>query len=252
MRRLLTLVSTRPGVQRLAHGLRQLPVRVPVRGFDGVTRRADLRLWFLTSVWTRLEGPREESEQVYEAYDGGDVVDVGAYHGWYSVLLAPKARPGDRFVSLEPDGAAYGELARNLAALQAVFDHLGLWLVPEAAGDGSPTVRTDPTSSHPAFQSGGREGGVASLTVDGLVASAGLRPALLKVDVEGAELGVLRGAEETLRGHRPLLALEIHPLWQPGGGDSGLVREFVERLGYTLTLVDRMPHAERYLCRASA
>ena len=250
MRRLLTLVSTLPGVQRLAHGLRQLPVRVPVHGFDGVSRRADLRLWFLTSVWTRLDALREESRQAYEAYDGGDVIDVGAYHGWYSVLLAPKARPGDRLVSLEPDGAAYGELARNLASLQAAFTSLSLWVVPEAAGDGTPTVRTDPTSSHPAFQSGGHAGGVHSLTVDGLVESAGLRPTFLKVDVEGAELAVLRGADATLRGHRPVLALEIHPRWQPDGGDPALVRSFVEERGYTLTLVDRQPHAERYLCRA--
>jgi len=37
---------------------------------------------------------------------------------------------------------------------------------------------------------------------------AGLRPALLKVDVEGAELELFRGATVTLRAHRPLLVFE--------------------------------------------
>lgn len=37
---------------------------------------------------------------------------------------------------------------------------------------------------------------------------AGIRPALLKIDVEGAELELLMGARETLRRHRPLVVFE--------------------------------------------
>src|SRR3546814_8596085 len=44
---------------------------------------------------------------------------------------------------------------------------------------------------------------VKTRTIDSLVAEHGLRPALLKVDVEGAEGMVFAGAERTLKEHRP-------------------------------------------------
>jgi FkbM family methyltransferase len=64
--------------------------------------------------------------------------------------------------------------------------------------------------------------------------SLGRRLDFIKVDVEGAELLVLRGGVMTLRAHRPVLYLEISPQWTKGFGYAppDLVR-FLAVLGYS-------------------
>ena len=48
-------------------------------------------------------------------------------------------------------------------------------------------------------------------TLDDEVATLDLIPAIIKIDVEGAELDVLKGAEAVLRAHKPRLFLSLHP-----------------------------------------
>jgi FkbM family methyltransferase len=65
-------------------------------------------------------------------------------------------------------------------------------------------------------------------------------PALIKIDVEGAELGVLRGARETLERHHPIIAFE-HGV---GGADhygttpGDVYRLLVDELGYRIFDID--------------
>jgi hypothetical protein len=51
---------------------------------------------------------------------------------------------------------------------------------------------------------------VTTATVDDLIGAGRVRPpTLVKIDVEGAEFGVLDGMEATLRTHRPVVLCEI-------------------------------------------
>ena len=53
---------------------------------------------------------------------------------------------------------------------------------------------------------------MVTLAIDELIARRGLEGLdLIKLDVEGAELATLRGAERSLRAFRPKLAISVTP-----------------------------------------
>jgi hypothetical protein len=56
----------------------------------------------------------------------------------------------------------------------------------------------------------------------------------VKVDVEGGEVDVLAGAEQTIRAHRPQLLVEIHNL-----DNLALCQELLNGWGYR---VEQIPH----------
>ena len=55
--------------------------------------------------------------------------------------------------------------------------------------------------------------------------------------------------ERTLREHRPVVMLEIHPRWQPDGVSAGDVRALMTASGYTSQDLDVTDVAVRQLWR---
>jgi FkbM family methyltransferase len=49
------------------------------------------------------------------------------------------------------------------------------------------------------------------ITLDEFCDSRELKPELIKIDTEGAELNILKGAIEVLRRHKPTIILSVHP-----------------------------------------
>jgi FkbM family methyltransferase len=136
---------------------------------------------------------------------GSVAIDVGAHIGTHTLTLARLVGPSGRVYAFEPVRKTYRELRRNLE-LNGVTNVVALRY---ALGRGAPSV----IEMNPIHE--GEEGGtsvghggdrVELRTLD----SFGFEGvSLVKIDVEGFELPVLDGAEDTIRRNRPVLVVEI-------------------------------------------
>ncbi|HEX5574272.1 MAG TPA: FkbM family methyltransferase, partial [Gemmatimonadales bacterium] len=79
--------------------------------------------------------------------------------------------------------------------------------------------------------------------VDSIVEDLKLGPTVMKIDVEGFELEVLKGARDTLENHGCALFIEVHP-YQLGlsGGSEDSLRELLAAHGYGWTVIHRNPN----------
>ena len=140
--------------------------------------------------------------------EGKIVFDIGAHVGFYTLLASLLVGPRGRVYSFEP-------LPENLIYLK---EHLRLngignvVLVEAAVSDSCGSA---------AFQEGGdRFAGrlcqhgdlrVKIISLDELIGQGELpAPDYLKIDVEGAEFLVLRGAAATIGKHHPTIFLSLH------------------------------------------
>jgi len=79
-------------------------------------------------------------------------------------------------------------------------------------------------------------------TLDAFCQQREIRPDVIKMDVEGAELAVLEGAREVLSEARPLLIVSVHPRHiEALGRNVEELRLLAEASGYTVSDVDGRP-----------
>lgn len=156
------------------------------------------------------------------------MLDIGAALGSWAL---PAAVNGTRVYAFEPGTDA-----------EALRDHIRInWLddlvtvIPKLVSDvdGQIVPRSEiPWSS---LTSQVQLPGAETVTVDAFVMMNGLkRVDFIKIDVDGTEMKVLRGAERTLKTLRPRMVVEVHDFL---GVDGKEVAAFLEGLGYRVKAV---------------
>ncbi|MBI4541914.1 MAG: FkbM family methyltransferase [Gemmatimonadetes bacterium] len=168
----------------------------------------------------------------------GDVLyDIGANVGFFTVLGARLVGAGGAVYAFEPLAENANALRRNVELNG--FRHVTVIeaAVSRASGEGSLVLADEPTWARLASGgAGGRSGRtvrVPLVAIDELIAQGRVSPpSLVKIDVEGVEVDVLRGMERTLRHHRPVVICELHYT-------NAEVGAFFRRHGYDTAVLER-------------
>lgn len=124
--------------------------------------------------------------------------DIGANAGFYSLLAA---RRGARVISIEPL-PANASFVRRHAELNG-YSRIAVYELALSDRNGSACFAGDGATGH--LDSSGVE--VNTATLDSLSLPT---PTHIKMDIEGAELEALQGAEHCIRQHRPKIFLAVH------------------------------------------
>jgi FkbM family methyltransferase len=244
LRSLAYSLRTRPLLGRWA--LRMIPDIPWVLNVEGIGDFR-VRLRRNRSFWLRkpLESESVPFAMLRRFVRPGDVVyDCGANLGLYDRYLVSTLKAG-RVVAFEPAAENRRFLAANLA-LGGIADRVTVLPLALADEDGVAEFQVDDVQTSSGTLSkvtggapseGRRNLRLAPLTdqvlcrrLDTVVREERLPPPdVIKIDVEGAEALLLRGAAETLRARGPRLVVELH--------GAAVAREVLELL-----------HAHGYAC----
>jgi len=169
---------------------------------------------------------------------GAPAYDIGSWHGFFAGVMAAQ---GASAVHVFEPLPANADRIRRLVTLNpersitlhacAVGDRdaeMDLMIMPETS------MAKLEASSFQAGETSAERVRVKLVSLDSVIAAgAAPPPALMKIDVEGAEIMVLNGAAATIRAHRPAIFAEVH--------SSDLLRQFrafLEPIGYAVSHLD--------------
>ncbi len=171
----------------------------------------------------------------------GTIVDAGAHDGRLTLPLADL--PGTRVLAFEPLPPAYARLCQAIASLppgrvtprpEALSDQAGsVTLAVPRVGGAAQEEWASITKDYAAIQRDDPRveaidrWTVPTLTLDSLHLTD---VTAIKIDVEGAEEEVLRGALDTLRRCRPVISVEIEERHR--AGSTRAIPDLLRPLGY--------------------
>jgi FkbM family methyltransferase len=217
---LLNLVTGNKGVRRT---INRFKVRFPAR-------------------WSRYyQSGYEEGNYNFlreKVKPGMHIIDIGAHLGLFSVASSQLAGDTGKVVCFEPTPGTYAILLQTLQlnhcsnvvpVMGAVGNKEGaavFYISETVACNSNSLVKNIPGKS-------AKENEVKMFTIDGAVHRYLLKPGVIKIDAEGAELDVLEGGVNAFRQYKPILILGLHPQFISEKGDSlEKIWDLLQQSGY--------------------
>lgn len=208
-----------------------------------------LPAWFATesirfrlrALKARYRDQKSEFDSIRQHLQPGDIAcDIGANKGSFIYWLSRWCRDG-RVIAFEPQP----ELAHHLAEVCRVIRLDNVTVEEKAVYSHSGRKDLFMPHRHQASASlhttalGAESFATLSVQLTSLDDYFGEhdRVALLKIDAEGAEFEILRGAERILRQHAPLLVFECENRHIAAPGDVRDIFSYLEGMGYVGSFV---------------
>lgn len=166
-------------------------------------------------------------------------LDIGAFRGYWTLGYKSRLPAAAKVLLFEPNAENYANLVRNLYVNQAHFATpfcLALWekkglvdlVLPTSQGPKPASEASWIYDDYSTFQVTPKEGQILATTLDAFLQALPIEELTwIKIDTEGAEVAILRGASETLRRFRPTLWIEVHGTWTE-------LRALLEEYGYAV------------------
>jgi FkbM family methyltransferase len=171
--------------------------------------------WFYPEIYEA-----DKTDFIQQHCSAGDtVIDIGAHLGIFSFFLAKQVGGTGKVYSFEPAKKTFDALTKTLrynnltgmveARQQAVSDSSGelTFYIYNNAG----ISNANSISSHNTVGKACKTT-VSKISLDDLMATENIDTlTLIKIDAEGAELDILKGAEKLIHKFHPFITLEVHP-----------------------------------------
>ena len=181
---------------------------------------------------------------------GTRVLDIGAQSGFYSLLLSRLVGPEGTVFAFEPLPANFRILEENLRlnSIQNVM------IRREAVSDFSGNISFDFPREEVSLIAGPLLASdnlgtfqVPAISLDEFVRQTGGPIHFIKMDVEGAETAVLRGAVQTLKAFHPSMVVELHHDLPQDGLHPAIT--LLQELGYQIEWLNEVAYRSHIFAR---
>jgi FkbM family methyltransferase len=173
-----------------------------------------------------------------------DFIDIGANIGWYTLVAAHALAGRGQVHSFEPDPAHVATLRGNVALNRLDNVTVNSWALSDHTAVANLYLNEANRGSNSLFAAENRARSipVELRRLDDYSGIAPDRPLVMKIDVEGAEIDVLGGAERLLRTHphEIVVMCEMSPRnLAAAGRTTAELAAALDRLGFAAALIDR-------------